>query len=126
VTGAAGQLDHFHRFLRDRHHLQPDQVVPTDSPGYWRLLVPCGRPEHRCCEGWATAGAREPYFHTVTYLDEEQRDPATGRFLSPYRTWTAARAALGVYGAVRARAGATVDGAPGRAPLGAHRTGGPA
>lgn len=82
----------FARFLKAYHRLAPDQVVPTESPGYWRLLVPCGREEHRCCPGWGTASTRPPYFHTINYTDG-WKDDKTGRFVSIYRTWLAAREA---------------------------------
>jgi hypothetical protein len=59
-----------------------DDYEVSDSPGYWRMRDPCTR----------CPGSRE-HRHTATYHDSVTRDPATGRWLSPYRTWRELREA---------------------------------
>ena len=63
--------------------LSPEQLVPTASPGYWEDRIPC--------HGECRMGHRAPLHHTI-YYEDPRRDRATGRWLSPYETWRAARA----------------------------------
>lgn len=74
-----------------RSGLTPNDLEPTDTPGYWRILQPCGgRPVcHNALHG--TLFNEGPVQHTISYFDP-QRDQR-GRFTSPYRTWQEARAA---------------------------------
>jgi len=76
--------DRFATGLRRNYRLEPDQVAPIRTAGYWQALEPCRR---RCSAGRDGCGLR----HTYCYLDD-QRGP-NGRWSSPYRTWQAARAA---------------------------------
>jgi hypothetical protein len=77
--------------LRWNFRLEPGDVVPTDTPGYWRKLEACegryggcGNPVHH------GVGSEGPIFHTIHYYDSDRDE--RGRFRSPYRTWRAASA----------------------------------
>ena len=59
----------------------------TDTPGYWRKLQPCtGRGTCRSMMSHGALGWEGPARHTAIYFDPP-RDPETGRWASPYRTW---------------------------------------
>lgn len=82
--------DAFRRYLWLHYRITPEEVVPAESPGYWRKIEPCaglgggcGSPVHQ------SFGSEGPIFHTIHYYDDD-RDPDTGQFASPYRTWRAA------------------------------------
>lgn len=64
-----------------------DEYELTDTPGYWRRLEPCGgRGKCTSVEYHASMFCEKPVRHTGSYYDGG-RDPVTGRWLSPYRTW---------------------------------------
>lgn len=79
----------FEWHLHSRHHLELDDVEPTETPGYWRIKEPCGGRAGGCREPLHTFLFNdEPTHHTVSYFDH-YRD-VRGRWTSPYRTWQAA------------------------------------
>jgi hypothetical protein len=85
----------FAEYLRLYYRLEPGDVVPCSSPGYWRKLEPCGGLHGGCGNPvHHSFGSEGPIFHTIHYYDND-RDPDTGRYASPYRTWRAAAAQCG-------------------------------
>lgn len=84
----------FAEYLWRNYRLEPSDVVPTDSPGYWRKLEPCGGLAGGCPSPLHQTVFNEgPTFHTIHFYDDD-RD-ADGRFASPYRTWQAAATSCG-------------------------------
>lgn len=82
--------DEFRRYLWLHYKLTPEDVVPSDSPGYWRMLEPCGGLAGGCKSPLHQTVFNEgPIFHTIHFYDDN-RDPDTGRYVSPHRTWLAA------------------------------------
>lgn len=82
------------QYLRWYHDADMSDFTPIESPGYWQRKEPCG------CRGKCSSvayhgcwGFEGPTHHTIHYQDPDYRD-ARGRFLSPYRTWRAARETL--------------------------------
>lgn len=69
--------------LRLYHSITPDDVVITDTKGYWRMKKlcdeTCHNPIHTClgCEG--------VMYHTVQFVQYGRNDK--GQFRSPYRVW---------------------------------------
>lgn len=82
-----GQAEAFAWFMRVYHDATPADVEPASVPGYWRYLHPCRGCVHPL-DGPFPDGCG--ITHTVYYRDRDQRD-TNGRWLSPYRTWKAAR-----------------------------------
>lgn len=84
---------HLRRSWSWRYQIRLEDAIPTETPGYWRKVKPCG--------GWAD-GCRAPLHtylwndapthHTLDYYDDNRDD--RGRFASPYRTWKLAREAF--------------------------------
>ena len=69
--------------MKRKYHVDLDDLEISDVPGYWKDKEPLmhkGHPLHSClgCDG--------PLRATYTYHDHP-RDHATGKFVSPYRTW---------------------------------------
>lgn len=82
---AAQRVDaHFRLYYR-----RPlDEYEITDTPGYWQRKEPCGgRGNCSSVEAHMSWGWENGFRHTATYYDPQTRDPATGRWLSPHRTW---------------------------------------
>jgi hypothetical protein len=73
LRAAADRVD---QYLRFHYRRGLDEYEIIETPGYWRMRVPCTR----------CPGARE-HRHTAAFFDSVTRDRVSGRFLSPYRTW---------------------------------------
>lgn len=58
------------------------ELITTAVPGYWR--------RNTACRGDCGEGHTAPMFHTYCFTDT-RRDPKTGRWVTPYRTWQAWR-----------------------------------
>lgn len=85
----------FADYLRIHYRLEPCDVVPSESPGYWRKIEACGGRVGGCGnEVHFSFGSEGPMHHTIHFYDDD-RDPGTGQFVSPYRTWRAAAAQCG-------------------------------
>jgi len=82
---AAERVD---RSFRRRYGRGLSEYDIADTPGYWRRKRPCGGlgqcRSTAAHSGWGWEG---PILHSASYFDDDTRDPATGRFRSPYRTW---------------------------------------
>lgn len=81
-------------YLRWYHKADVADFIPVETPGYWQRKDLCGGrgkcssvAYHGC---WGFEG---PTYHTVRFHDADCRDER-GRFVSPYRTWQAAREEL--------------------------------
>ena len=78
-------------YFQSHYRASLDDVTITETPGYWDRKTLCGgrgvcrAPIH---DYLFTKG---PMRHTLIYFDPG-RDPVTGRFASPTRTWRALRA----------------------------------
>lgn len=69
----------------------PDDLVVTDTPGYWEHKTPCGGREGGCSHPLhSTLFNDGPTRHTIQFLDPGRDE--RGRWASPYRTWRKARA----------------------------------
>lgn len=80
-------LENLKNYLRIYHpHVIIDDLVITDSKGYFRMKKKCGgrgvckQPIH---DFMFNEGGTH---HTISFYDNT-RDYRTGKFLSPYRTW---------------------------------------
>lgn len=84
----------FARYLRIHYRLELADVIPTESPGYWRLLEACGGRDGGCHNPiHGTLFNEGPTFHTIRFTDSDRDEH--GRWASPYRTWRAASAQAG-------------------------------
>ncbi len=83
-------LSALEQYLRIYHRRELADVTPTETPGYWRLIRPCGGRDGRCCEPiHSTLGNEGPMHHTICYCDSRRN--RFGQWVSPYRTWKEAR-----------------------------------
>ena len=81
----------FESTLRIRYGLNPEDVEPTSTPGWWRIKEPCGGIEGGCrapMHVYMFCGS--PARHTVYYAEHGERDER-GRWVRPYRVWEATR-----------------------------------
>lgn len=77
------EIEKVRRHMRLYYRVDLDDLEISNVPGYWRDKKPKihpGHPLHRC------VGCAGSFRATYTYYDN-QRDYATGKFASPYRTW---------------------------------------
>lgn len=79
--------DAFAWHLRIYYKLKPEDVEPTETPGYWQIKEPCGGQRGECSHPLhGFIGCEGSLHHTVSYRDS-YRDHKTGRFVSQFRTW---------------------------------------
>lgn len=82
-------LGRFAEFLLSRYGLKPDDVAPTDVPGYWEIKKECGGLGHCNSPIHSFMFCEAPTRHTIQYYDP--RRAKNGKLSSPYETWRAAR-----------------------------------
>lgn len=86
TTNRAGKSDCLPRFVlralwdfRFRHRVEsPEEVEPTDVPGYWRF--------RKACKGECQMGHTAPMQHTLSFTEHGIRDDR-GRWVDPFRAW---------------------------------------
>lgn len=103
MTAGMTAAERVDRHFRLYYRAGLDEFEITDMPGHWRRLEPCGGlGACRSMVSHLAYGWEKGFRHTVTYFDPVTRDLASGRFLSPTRTWRELRDAES---AVRAQLG---------------------
>ncbi len=75
----------FSNHLLTHHHLSVDDVVITETPGYWEMKEPC---DPKTCSSplHGYIGCSGAIKHTVSFAEYGVRDQL-GRFVSPHRIW---------------------------------------
>lgn len=62
-----------------RYRVQsPDEIEPTETPGYWRF--------RKVCNGECRMGHTRPMQHTLSFTEHGTRDER-GRWVDPFRAW---------------------------------------
>lgn len=62
-----------------RHRVQsPEEIEPTETPGYWRF--------RKTCNGECCMGHTRPMQHTLSFTEHGTRDER-GRWVDPFRAW---------------------------------------
>lgn len=86
----------FAEFLKTFYGVLPEDLRPTEVPGYWELRKPCGGRVGGCREPIHAFLFNEgPIRHTIRFEDCQR---INGRFASEkerFRTWIEARKAAG-------------------------------
>ena len=89
IAGKYGEIiadfSHLDFFLQIRYGLSVTDIEITETPGYWRIKIPCGgrgKCDHPLHGVMFNEGGCH---HTVRYTDAGRN--RQGQFESPYKTW---------------------------------------